>query len=89
MMSKISNWANRESYLIPDDVRAAIELAANDLGANRQVAMLMALRRGLEVLYGGRDHLPVKDWDAFTYQYKERKKKAYKGVKLKLADESY
>lgn len=88
-MNKISNWANRESFLVPDDVRTVIEVAAKDLGASRQVAMLMAIRRGLEVLYGGIEHLPVKDWDAFTYEYKERKKKSSRGVKIKLADETY
>jgi hypothetical protein len=88
-MSKISNWANRETLLVPDDVRTIIELMAKELGSTRQVAILMALRRGMEVLYGGREHLPVKNWDAFTYEYKERKKKSSRAVKIKLADETY
>lgn len=74
---------------MPDDVRTTIELMAKELGSTRQVAILMALRRGMELLYGGRQNIPVKNWDAFTYEYKEKKKKATKGVKLKLADESY
>lgn len=88
-MDKPNKWANRESFLVPDDVRTTIELMAKELGSTRQVAILMALRRGMEVLYGGREHLPVKNWDAFSYEYKERKNKVTKGVKLKLADESY
>lgn len=74
---------------MPDDVKVVVDRATKEMELNRQGVILMAIRRGLELIYGGINNIPVKEWDAFTYNYKPRKQKKTK-FKIKLeADESY
>ena len=80
--------APMESIPIPADVSAAINRAAKEMGIERKAAIIMALRRGIETIYGGVNNVPVKEWDAFQYEYKQPKRKRKSKIQLE-ADESY
>lgn len=42
------------------------------LKTNKKAIYNELIRRGIEVLYGGIENIPVEGWDSFSYNYRKR-----------------
>ncbi len=72
---------------IPDDIHEVLDRRMIDINGvinmfkfakrgriSKREIIIEALRRGLEQLYGGKQHLPTTKWNTFQYKYSARTK---------------